>query len=142
MRKPRISHSKLDRLHRITQKATHQIPGYYGQFDITNLFTNVPTSETLHITRKGLLNDNSLPHRTDMKIDAIMELTTICLQSTYFQYNEEFYEQTDGLAMGSPLSPILVDIFMKDFEERSLSSTLRKPNFYRCYVDDTFVIWP
>ncbi|XP_076335599.1 uncharacterized protein LOC143238877 [Tachypleus tridentatus] len=104
-------------------------------FDVTDLFTNVPTSETIHIARQELLNDNFLPHRTDMKIDAI------CLQSTYFQYIKEFYEQTDGLAMGSPLSPILADIFMEDFEERALSFTLVKPSFYRCFVDDIFVIW-
>ncbi|XP_076330631.1 uncharacterized protein LOC143236237 [Tachypleus tridentatus] len=112
-----------------------------ANFYVTDLFTNVPTSKTLHITRQRLMNYNSLPHRTDMKIDAIMELTTICLQSTYFQYNEEFYEQTDDLAMGSPFSPILADILMEDFEERTLSSTAINPSFYRHYVDDTFVIW-
>ncbi|XP_076352553.1 uncharacterized protein LOC143247881 [Tachypleus tridentatus] len=110
-------------------------------FDVIDLSTNVPTSETLYITRQRLLNENSLSHRTDMKTDAIMELTTICLQSTYFQYNEELYKQTDGLAMGSPLSPILADIFMEDFEERVPSSTPIKPSFYKRFVDDTFVIW-
>ncbi|XP_076348072.1 uncharacterized protein LOC143245600 [Tachypleus tridentatus] len=70
-----------------------------------------------------------------------MELT-IYLQLTYFQYNEEFYEQTGGLAMGSLFSPILADIFMEDFEETALLSTPTKSSFYRRYVDDTFMIWP
>ncbi|XP_013773626.1 uncharacterized protein LOC106458646 [Limulus polyphemus] len=111
-----------------------------GNFDVTYLFTNVPASETLQITRQRLLIDNSLPHRTDMKIVAFMELTTICLQSTYFQYNEELYKQTDGLAMGSSRSSILADIFKEDFEERALSSTSINPSFYVRYVDDIIVI--
>jgi hypothetical protein len=32
----------------------------------------------------------------------------------------QFYEQTDGVAMGSPLSPVIMDFLMEDFEETAL----------------------
>jgi predicted GIY-YIG superfamily endonuclease len=44
--------------------------------------------------------------------------------------------------MGSPLSPLVCDIFMEDLEERAIESAAVKPLLYKRYVDDTFVIWP
>jgi Reverse transcriptase (RNA-dependent DNA polymerase). len=48
------------------------------------------------------------------------------------------YEQTDGVAMGSPLSPLITNVLLEDFEERALEQAL----CWFCYVDGTFVIWP
>ena len=35
-----------------------------------------------------------------------------CLKNNVFIFNSRFYKQIDGCAMGSPLAPILADIFM------------------------------
>ena len=42
--------------------------------------------------------------------------------------------------MGSPLGPILADIFMAKLEENELSTTISGLDHYVRYVDDTFVI--
>jgi hypothetical protein len=55
---------------------------------------------------------------------------------TYF-VGGQFYEQTDGVAMGSPLYPVIAN-----FEERALKQAIHKPLCWFRYVDDTFVIWP
>ena len=44
--------------------------------------------------------------------------------------------------MGSPLSPILANLYMEYFEEIALKSTEMVPSLWLRYVDDTFVIWP
>ncbi|XP_072173825.1 uncharacterized protein [Diadema setosum] len=44
--------------------------------------------------------------------------------------------------MGSPLSPIIANIFMEHFETQALQSSPTRPSLWLCYVDDTFVIWP
>lgn len=44
--------------------------------------------------------------------------------------------------MGSPLSPILANLYMEFFEETALKSTETVPSLWLRYVDDTFVIWP
>ena len=49
----------------------------------------------------------------------------------------DIYWQEEGLAMDSPLSPVLAN-----FEEMALGTTSPKPSMWFRYVDDTFVLWP
>ena len=44
--------------------------------------------------------------------------------------------------MGSPLSPVLANIYMEMFKEEAIDSATYKPSLWVRYVDDTFVIWP
>ena len=42
--------------------------------------------------------------------------------------------------MGSPVSPIVADLFMEDFEDKALSSFHSPPRFWGRYVDDTMIV--
>ena len=79
--------------------------------------------------------------RTSIPIPDLCALVELCLKSTYFQFCESFYEQVEGAAMGSPLSPIVANIFMEDFEIRALDTSSKKPKMWHRFVDDVFVIW-
>ena len=69
-----------------------------------------------------------------------MDLLEFCLRSTYFTYRGKFYEQVEGAAMGSPISPIVANLFMENFEMRALQSPPNAPLLWKRFVDDTFVI--
>ena len=50
---------------------------------------------------------------------------------THFLFNGKFYNQIDGVVMGSPFAPVLADIFMGFYESEWLNEyNLNKPKFY------------
>ena len=71
----------------------------------------------------------------------LVELLNIATKNQLFQFEGNLYEQVDGVAMGSPLGPLMANAFMCSIEERLLNQG-KMPNFYKRYVDDTFSIMP
>jgi hypothetical protein len=57
-------------------------------------------------------------------------------------FNNQFYEQLDKVAVGSPLSPLIASFFVEGFEEVALSRVAYKPTCWFRYIDDTVMIWP
>ncbi len=68
----------------------------------------------------------------------------LCMDQNYFTFDNKFYRQTSGLPMGSPLSPLLADIFMDSLEQTiflSNHSLFRNITYWHRYVDDILVLW-
>lgn len=107
-----------------------------ASFDVTNMFSNIPNKDCLNIIKRKFQNNNVNP----IIQQEIVQLLELCMNENYFKYNDEFYKQKDGLAMGSPLSPLLAQIFMSDFEESILNAPFTKNiSFWYRYVDDILV---
>ncbi|VDP22278.1 unnamed protein product [Echinostoma caproni] len=106
-------------------------------YDVVSLFTQMSVNECLDIVRSRLNSDNALSDRTNLTADEIMRATELCLKSTLFVYNRSLPKQTDGVAMGSPSSPTIVNLFMEELEERLLNSTTLVPRVWWRYVDNT-----
>ena len=70
-----------------------------------------------------------------------MELLKLATTNQLFQLDGILYEQVEGVAMGSPLGPLLANTFMCSIEEK-LEERNELPSFYKRYVDDTFTIMP
>ena len=47
---------------------------------------------------------------------------SVCLKNTYFSFQDQFYEQVEGAAMGSPVSPIVANLYMEYLEQKALST--------------------
>ena len=58
-----------------------------------------------------------------------------------FQFNGALHEQIDGVALGSPLGPLLANMFMSSLEEK-LELEGKLPPYYRRFVDDTLKVMP
>jgi retron-type reverse transcriptase len=93
------------------------------------LFTNVPIVDSLRLLNQHFEDD-------------VLALFKHALTSTYFCIDGQLYEQTDGVANGSPLQPVIANFFIEDFEKKTIEQATHKPICWFRYVDDTFVIWP
>ena len=98
-------------------------------YDVKALFTSVPVQPSIQIVKQRLQQDTTLPQRTSMSISQITSLLEFCLTHTYFLFQGKYYEQVQGAAMGSPISPLIVNIFMEEFEVKALQSFPNPPPF-------------
>ena len=74
--------------------------------------------------------------RTSLPVDFLIDLLSFCLNTTYFVYDDTYYQQVFGTAMGSPVSAVIANLVMEDVEQRALASSPVKPLFWKRYVDD------
>ena len=109
-------------------------------FDVKALFTSVPIEPAISIIKKLLKEDPTLKQRTSMAVNHIVCLLEFCLRSTYFTFKGRFCEQQEGAAMGSPISPIVGNLYMEDLGTKAIQSAQNPPSFWRWFVDDTLTI--
>ena len=112
-------------------------------YDVASLFTNVPLEETIHrLADKAFINSwfNETYDLNLNKLD-LVDLLRAATKNQLFIFNGQLYEQTDGVAMGSPLGPLLANAFMCNIEE-TLEREGKMPTYYRRFVDDTLTIMP
>ena len=84
-------------------------------FDVCSLFTNVPLDETIQIF---LMKLYSLPDPPGLPRPVLKNLLVFATKKGHFIFDGQYYGQIDGVAMGSPLGPVLANIFMCHFEEK------------------------
>jgi hypothetical protein len=65
------------------------------------------------------------------------------VEQNYFQFNEKYYEQTEGVAMGAPTSVILAEVYIQHMEHKQLYPILTRYQImgYFRYVDDILIIY-
>ncbi|XP_068738832.1 uncharacterized protein [Montipora capricornis] len=101
---------------------------------------DVIVQETINILVDKAFTDNWFNSTYDLNLqkDQLTQLLRMASTDQLFQFDGQLYKQCEGVAMGSPLGPLLANVFM---EERPSDNDLIPP-FYRRYVDDTLAIMP
>jgi len=75
-------------------------------------------------------------HKLNITQPDLIQLLEVATKNQLFQFDGKLYEQTDGVAVGSPLGPLMANSFLCSIEEK-LEHDNKLPEFYRRYVDDT-----
>ena len=71
-----------------------------SSYDVSALFTFIPIDPVLNIIKNLLERDDTLSNKTVLSVQNITELLVFCLHNTYFSFQDKFYEQVEGAAMG------------------------------------------
>ena len=100
-------------------------------------FTTVTVKEAVDCVKRSLQADATWELQSPIPISTIIKLLTICLEDTTFNLREDFYQMTDGLAMGSPVSPVVANILMEDLERNAIATMTDRPRLWLRFVDDT-----
>ena len=109
-----------------------------ASFDIESLFTNIPLQETIDLCVENLFQDRT--HVDNLSKDSFLELLTSTMSESLILFDQQFYKQHHGVAMGSPLGPT---VFLCYHEKIWLQNCLSefKPVIYRRYVDNAFLLF-
>ena len=131
--------SFVHELSSLTVKPTDVLVSY----DVVSLFTSVPLDDTVRFIVQKALKDDWLQrnHGISLSADNLAKLLYAATRHQLFEHNGQLYEQFEGVAMGSPLGPLMANAFMCMPEER-LDDSGSMPSYYRRYVDDTIAIFP
>jgi hypothetical protein len=121
-----------------------EIRGNYRMYslDVVALYPSIPIRQTLEIVKRELEADKELSLRTDWKVEDIMKLLEIAME-TYFKTKDgRIYLQTDGTPIGKSISGPLAGIFMNWFEKTYVFNNPRfKPVLWKRMRDDVFILW-
>ena len=67
----------------------------------------------------------------------LKKLFLFATSQTHFIFNSKLYNQLDGVAMGTPLAPVLATIFMNFYESKWLNEyNFNKSKFCLRFVND------
>ncbi len=106
-------------------------------YHVVSLYTKVPIPQALELIQQKLDNDGELIGRTHLSTTDLIKLCSLCLKPTVFTFREKLYAQTEGLPMGSLLAPIIVNIFIENFEHIVFTKFMCPPTIWKRYVDDS-----
>ena len=107
-------------------------------FDVSSLFTNFPLDETIQICLEKLY---AVPNPPKLPRAVLKNLLVFATKRSHFVFDGQYYDQVDVVAMGSPLGPVLANIFKCHFEEKWVMNSSDCPNVSFRYVDDTFTLF-
>ena len=99
--------------------------------------------ETIEILAEKSFKDDWFNKEHDLTITKtdLIELLEVATKNQLFQFEGNLYEQVDGVAMGSPLGPLMANTFMCNIEEQLINQN-KMPVFYNRYVNDTLSNMP
>ena len=110
-------------------------------FDVKSLFTNIPVDFVTNMILKEIYGSDSTKKVYGLTKRQFKNLLVWTTKRTTLNFNGSFYEQIDGVGMGSPIAPAFADIFMNYVIEKTKEFNMQPDVFFR-YVDDCFAVFP
>ena len=105
-------------------------------FDIVELYPSLPTSVAVLEAIFEFLSSLGIEDAEDL-----VKLLEFLFSYSWFSFQDQFFSQTEGLAMGTPHSPPIANLIVYLLFETQLRQEEYKPEIYQRYLDDGMTIW-
>jgi hypothetical protein len=111
--------------------------------DVSDLYTIIPQVEGV-LSLKKMLDHLKLKQIDRLRTEVIIRLARFVMQNNYFSYEDQYYHQIRGGAMGSPLTLTIANCYMFFYERDIVRQIHNSYGLYVRYIDDIFITinWP
>ena len=106
--------------------------------DVKSLYTNIPHQEGIQYYLEAI--ENHYKPKTPLPLKHIDKMLKFILENNYFTFDDKFYLQVHGTAMGTQFAPNYANIFMTKIEHNAEHD--KTPLLWKRFIDDIFIIWP
>ena len=104
------------------------------------MYTNIPHNDGISACAQAL-RDDADPDPLRPPIEILVEMLNIVLKNNVIEFNNEFFLQLQGTAMGTKMAPAYANIFMGSIEETLQNIDRDHIHIWKRFIDDIFVIW-
>ena len=98
--------------------------------DVTDLYTMVPRQGVLEALARFCAKHSRQGKIGTLTIDHIMRVARLVLDTNCFAYNEKYYRQVRGGAMGSAFTQVFANIYMLEWEQDLIRCQSSKNEIY------------
>ena len=130
---PSFCKDSTDALYKLDRQAFNA-GSYLFTMDVKSLYTVIPHSEGLFALRYFLDKRSEKFPPTE----TVVRLAELVLTINTLEFNDKFYTQTRGVAMGTKMGPSFANIFLGYIENKFFETYTGMKPTYLCYIDDIF----
>ncbi|CAF1329253.1 unnamed protein product [Rotaria sp. Silwood1] len=108
-------------------------------FDVADLYTIIPRDGDIAALGRFCQKYSANGKIGNLKIDTIIKLASVVLDTNTFAYKNKYYRQIKGGAMSSPFTMILANTYILEWEQKLIQHQNRHHEIYGRYIDDVFM---
>ena len=105
-------------------------------YDVSALFTSILVPVAPLVINSKIYTCTNFTNVCKIPIEKFIKFLEFTITNYIFCFNKKFYKQLQGAAMGSPVSPVIANIYMEYFESLAIPSSPTSINWWFRYVDD------
>ena len=105
-------------------------------FAVSALFTRIPAPVALQVINSKISTFTNFTNVYKIPAEKFIKLLEFTITNCIFCFNKKFYKQLQGTTMGSPVSPVIANIYMEHFESLAIPSSPTLIKWWFRYVDD------
>lgn len=115
---------------------------FIGSWDVQDMYPQIDQTEAVGAIRSLASRNKWNIGNTSAQWIFVLNLIAWVFETSYVSYKDQVFEQIRGLPMGSPLSPVVANLYMASLEQDiTFGDFLTRRFIYRRYLDDVFVFY-